>query len=126
MTFKLGFMSYLLVVNPLLATENVEVSGELKQWHKVTLTVDGPFATETDTKKNPFTEMKLDVRFTHESGSPDYLVPGYFAGDGNAAESSAVSGNKWRAHLSPDKIGEWKYKVHFQGRSRMRQVVVLA
>ena len=32
-------------------------------------------------------------------------VPGYFAADGNAANTSATSGNKWRAHLSPDKAG---------------------
>ena len=55
----------------------------------------------------------MKVRFTHESGSPDYVVPAYFAADGNAAETSASEGNKWRAHLSPDKIGKWSYEVYF-------------
>ena len=32
----------------------------LKQWHKVTLTLDGPFAHETDTDPNPFTDYRLD------------------------------------------------------------------
>ena len=89
------------------------VSGELKQWHKVTLTLDGPQAKETDNDPNPFTDYNFTVTFTHESGSPGYKVPGYFAADGNAANTSADSGNKWRAHLSPDKPGKWNYAVSF-------------
>jgi hypothetical protein len=95
------------------ATTAAIVSGELKQWHNVTLTLDGPQASETDTEPNPFTDYRMDVTFTHESGSPSYIVPGYFAADGNAAETSATSGNKWRAHLAPDKTGKWTYKVAF-------------
>jgi hypothetical protein len=91
----------------------IAVIGELQQWHKVTLTLDGPFAHERDNEPNPFTDYRFNVRFTHESGSSDYLVPGYFAADGNAAETSAESGVKWRAHLSPDKPGKWTYKVSF-------------
>lgn len=85
------------------------VSGELKQWHKVTLTFDGPFAHERDTQPNPFTDLAFNVVFTHESGEPSYKVPGYFAADGAAAESSAEGGTKWRAHLSPDKPGRWTW-----------------
>jgi len=91
----------------------VAISGELKQWHKVTLTLDGPFASETDKLPNPFTDYRMTVKFTHESGSPEYAVPAYFATDGNAAETSASEGNKWRAHLSPDKTGKWNYKISF-------------
>lgn len=91
----------------------VSITGELKQWHKVTLTIDGPFAREDDVDPNPFTDYRFNVEFTHESGSPKYLVPGYFAADGNAANTSADSGNKWRAHLSPDKPGKWFYKIFF-------------
>jgi len=87
------------------------ITGELKQWHKVTLTVNGPYATETDTAPNPFLDYQMTVTFTHKSGSPHYIVPGYFAADGNAAETSAISGNKWCAHFSPDVIGEWYYEV---------------
>lgn len=91
----------------------LSISGELKQWHKVTLTLDGPFAHERDTDPNAFTDLAFNIRFTHESGSPSYKVPGYFAADGNAANSSVDSGTKWRAHLSPDKVGTWKYSVSF-------------
>src|SRR5262245_45386402 len=89
------------------------VSGELRQWHKVTLTIDGPQTSETAASPNPFTDYRLNVTFTHESGTPSYTVPGYFAGDGNAANTSATAGNKWRAHLSPDKTGRWTWKTSF-------------
>jgi hypothetical protein len=87
------------------------ITGELKKWHKVTLTVDGPDAHETNASPNPFLDFRMTVVFSHESGSPRYSVPGYFAADGHAAETSASSGNKWRAHLSPDKPGRWNYDV---------------
>jgi len=93
---------------------DVSISGELKQWHKVTLTLDGPFAYERDRAPNPFTDYRMDVTFTHESGAPAYRVPGYFAADGDAANTSADSGVKWRAHLAPDKTGAWTYMVSFR------------
>ncbi len=97
---------------------SVRLSGTLQTWHKVTLTLAGPHAKETDTRPNPFTDYRMVVTFTHESGIPSYRVPGYFAADGNAAESSAEAGNHWRAHLSPDKAGSWHYQIAFtQGKN---------
>ena len=92
---------------------DVSIAGELRQWHKVTLTLTGPHADELSSAPNPFVDYRMTVTFAHESGSPTYRVPGYFAGDGNAAESSATSGNKWRAHLAPDKTGRWTYRIAF-------------
>jgi uncharacterized protein DUF5060/collagenase-like protein with putative collagen-binding domain len=92
---------------------SLAITGELKRWHKATLTLDGPFARETDNDPNPFTDYRMTVTFIHESGSPSNQVPGYFAADGKAAETSANAGTKWRAHLSPDKPGRWTYKVSF-------------
>ncbi len=121
---------------------SAEVTGELRQWHKITLTIDGPRASQygqtlmelnvsrgelaLDVRPNggppgrlsfmhpnPFLDYRMTVTFTHESGSPVYHVPGYFAADGNAAETGAMSGNKWRAHLSPDKPGVWNWTVSF-------------
>ena len=96
-----------------LLSAEVEISGELKQWHKVTLTVDGPLARETDSDPNPFADDRFEVVFQHHSGRPRYVVPGYFAADGRAAETSAAEGKKWRAHLSPDKPGRWTYRISF-------------
>ena len=95
-------------------TGKVEVLGELKQWHKVTINLDGPYSHELDNQPNPFRDYRMTVNFTHESGSPAYLVPGYFAADGNASNTSAQSGTVWRAHLSPDITGRWDYTVNFE------------
>jgi hypothetical protein len=91
----------------------VTVAGELKQWHAVTLDLAGPYVDEADVLPNPFTDYAFNVTFTHESGSPEYTVPGYFAADGGAAESGASAGTVWRAHLAPDKPGKWSYAVSF-------------
>jgi hypothetical protein len=92
---------------------SIEISGELRQWHKITLTLDGPFAHELDDSPNPFLDYRMTVEFQHESGEPTFNVPGYFAADGDAANSGADSGTKWRAHFAPDKTGSWNYKVSF-------------
>ena len=92
---------------------DVTISGELRQWHKVTLTLTGPQADEASSAPNPFMDYRMMVTFAHESGTPTYQVPGYFAGDGSAANSSATAGNKWRAHLAPDKTGRWTYRISF-------------
>ena len=95
----------------------MEVSGDLKTWHAVTVTLSGPFAKERDTYPNPFTDFAFEVTFTHESGKPSYRVPGYFAADGNAAETGASEGNCWRAHLSPDVVGKWNWNTTMKKRN---------
>jgi len=90
---------------------SVSITGELRQWHKVTLTLNGPWARESGSDPNPFTDYRFGAVFTHESGSPQYAVPGYFAADGNAAQTGATSGSRWRVHFSPDKPGRWDYSV---------------
>ena len=109
-----GFILMLLCIQGCKPGGTALISGELKQWHNVILTLEGPFANEGDTDPNPFTDYRMDVIFTHESGDPSYTVPGYFAADWNAAETSAESGDRWRAHLAPDKTGNWDYKVSFR------------
>lgn len=88
------------------------VTGEIRVWHPVTLTIDGPAASETDTSPNPFTDHRMTVTFTHSDGTR-YTVPGFFAADGNAANTSADSGNQWRCHFAPDRAGKWSYDVDF-------------
>jgi hypothetical protein len=90
-----------------------ELTGELKKWHKITLTFEGPETSETD-KLNPFMSYRFDVFFTHKESGKTLKVPGYFAADGNAGETSAASGNKWRVHFAPEETGTWSYKVVFR------------
>ena len=89
-----------------------KVSGELKKWHKVTLTFDGP-ETNEDATPNPFLDYRLDVTFTN--GKSTFKVPGHYAADGDAGQSSASKGSKWRVHFSPDATGQWDYVVSFRG-----------
>lgn len=99
---------------PGLQAAEVGVSGELRRWHEVTFTLEGPFARETDSDPNPFLDFRFEVTFTHESGESSYRVPGYFAADGAAAETSAREGNRWRAHFAPDRTGRWNYAISFR------------
>lgn len=90
-----------------------EITGELRCWHKVTLSIEGPEVSETDTSPNPFTDYGFWVDFKHTASGDTFRVPGYFAADGDAGESGATSGKVWRAHLAPHKPGDWAYAVHF-------------
>ena len=96
---------------PTLASAVGQVSGELKQWHAVSVTFDGPPSSETATP-NPFTDYRLDVTFTGPSGQT-YKVPGYYAADGNAGETGSTSGNRWRVRFCPDAAGPWQYQAAF-------------
>jgi Domain of unknown function (DUF5060)/Stigma-specific protein, Stig1/Putative collagen-binding domain of a collagenase len=84
------------------------VSGSLMIWHKVTLTFDGPDTSE-DAATNPFRDYRLTVTFTR--GARSLTIPGYYAADGEAADTSATAGNKWRVHFMPDEVGDWDYDV---------------
>ncbi len=86
----------------------VRVTGELRQWHKISLTMNGPFAHEHDNDPNPFIDIRMETKFTHSDGTT-YVVPGYFAADGNAAQSSANSGTQWRTNFAPDRTGLWTF-----------------
>jgi len=92
---------------------SVAVTGELREWHKVTLTLDGPQASESGTDPNPFLDYRMMVTFTRASDGLKRVVPGYFAADGNAGATSATQGNKWRAHFAPDKTGRWEWQISF-------------
>lgn len=91
----------------------INISGELKQWHKVTVDLAGPYAHEQDNAPNPFTDYAYNVTFTHADGDK-FVVPGYFAADGNAANTSAESGTCWRALFAPNRTGKWQYQVSFR------------
>ncbi|HMB62091.1 MAG TPA: DUF5060 domain-containing protein, partial [Eudoraea sp.] len=88
------------------------VSGEQRKWHTVTVMFDGPNTGENNAT-NPFLDYRLNVTFSGPGGST-YIVPGYYAADGNAANTSAASGNKWAVKFTPDKTGQWTYTASFR------------
>lgn len=106
----LVFLSILFVIQSC-NTPKAQIDGEQKKWHKITLAFEGPETSEI-ADDNPFLNYRLDVTFTN--GDKQYVVPGFYAADGNAAESSAAVGNVWMVRFTPDDTGEWKYKVSFQ------------
>jgi len=89
------------------------IDGERMRWHALEITFDGPEASESGAP-NPFRDYRLDVTFTHSRSEQRVVVPGYFAADGNAAETGADAGNRWRVHFVPRETGQWIYKVSFR------------
>ncbi len=91
----------------------VQLQGELKRWHTVTLTFTGP-QTGEDANPNPFRNYRLNVTFTHPAAGASHTVPGYYAADGKAAETSATGGDRWRVHFIPTREGLWNYTASFR------------
>ena len=56
---------YLLLIAVLFSCspQKPEITGELKTWHKVTLTFDGPESSELATP-NPFTDYRINYDFS--------------------------------------------------------------
>lgn len=108
-------LSLALAADPVVAATSgppgVELTGELKVWHAVTLTFTGPEAGEEGTP-NPFLDYRLSVVFSN--GARSYDVPGTFAADGRAAETGATRGNRWRVRFAPDAAGVWRYTAYFR------------
>ena len=94
-----------------LANAQIEISGELIQFHKITLT----FQSEKVYVEEPstFKDVRMEVSVIAPSGKT-YNIPGYFAADGNASETSATSGNKWRIHFNPSEVGAYTFTASFK------------
>lgn len=93
------------------APAQASVSGEMKKWQPATIAFLGPELSESG-DPNPSTDYRLDVTF--QNGDRRFVVPGYFAADGNAAETSAKSGRCWRVHFLPNQEGRWTFRVSFR------------
>jgi hypothetical protein len=94
-------------------SSNTSLAGEQKQWHKLTFTFTGPASSESATP-NPFRNYRLNVVFKHAATNRTLIVPGFFAADGFAEETSATAGDKWQVHFAPDETGTWTYVASFR------------
>ena len=92
------------------SVRNPVISGDAIVWHTVTITFDGP-ATDEIAEPNPFTDCRLDVVF--RQADKRFIVPGYFAADGAAANTGATKGNKWQVNFVPNAAGTWEYDAIF-------------
>jgi hypothetical protein len=92
-------------------SSSASISGQMSKWQIVTITFTGPRTSET-AETNPFTDYRLEVAFTN--GEREYVVGGFYAADGNAAQTSADSGGKWQVRFVPDKEGTWRFSASFR------------
>ncbi|WP_162417135.1 DUF5060 domain-containing protein [Cyclobacterium roseum] len=89
--------------------QKATIEGDQVAYQKLTLSWEGPQGNEA---AQTFLNFRMEVEFTDPTGKST-VVPGYFAGDGMAGESSATEGNIWRAHLLPLIPGDWQYQARF-------------
>ncbi|MGA9638656.1 Ig-like domain-containing protein [Flavobacterium sp.] len=93
-------------------SQTVAINGEspFRKWDRITVALSLPSTvTESDTS---FKNNRMDVIFTDPNGNK-IRVPGYFAADGNAANTSATTGSLFKAYLRPYATGNWTYQVLF-------------
>ncbi|QEG23879.1 Kelch repeat-containing protein [Mariniblastus fucicola] len=81
-----------------------------KKLHTKTLSFIGPQTAEDD-DDNPFTNFRLNVIFKHAASDRTFEVRGFYAADGDAANTSATTGNVWQARFTPDRSGDWTYQA---------------
>jgi hypothetical protein len=88
---------------------------QIQQWHPHTISFEGPNTSEYSSE-NPFVQYVLLVEFEHKETTK--VIRGFYAADGNAAETSADSGSVWQVRFNPEHLGEWKYSASlFKGDS---------
>lgn len=108
-----SFALLLLASLSLSAAAPPKVTGSMKAWQALTLTFEGP-QTDEEATPNPFTSYRLSVTFTNAQSGASMRAEGYYAADGNAAESSATGGSAWRVHFLPPAPGLWRWQVSFR------------
>lgn len=99
--------SLLLAAGALVAQTKIE--GKTAVWHPITITFQGPEASETDNEPNPFTDIRLQVAFTGPANEL-FVVPGFFDGDGTLGPK----GHAWRVRFAPNVPGVWHYVATFR------------
>jgi len=88
----------------------VVAPAETTLWHPMQIDIIEPSLTtdESADDLNPFLDIALNILFTAPDGR-QFTVPGFYAGNGEGNGSGAV----WRVRFSPDRVGEWQYRVSF-------------
>ncbi|MBK8504811.1 MAG: DUF5060 domain-containing protein [Saprospiraceae bacterium] len=89
----------------------VRLSSPENSGKKTTISFEGPELSE-DYPENPFLHYRLQVFFN--LGDQTVTLPGFFAANGQAAESGANSGKVWQVRFRPDQPGTWTYRASFR------------
>ena len=113
--FKRAFLTLALLFGVHILSAQVTINGDgpngtdMMLYHKIVLTVDGPTGGENVAT---FKDHRMTVDFVN--GTTKVTVSGYFAADGDAANTSATTGSKWRCNFRPEKTGTWTYTINFR------------
>lgn len=107
--FTARYLTRIAFVFALATFAQAEETPSIHLWEPIVLTFDGPEASET---ADTFRNYRMNVIFS--DGDSTVVAPGYFAADGDAANTGADSGNKWRVKFTPDSVGKWTYEVSFR------------
>jgi hypothetical protein len=89
------------------------ITGDLFRWHTVTASFVGPDTSE-QAALNPFLDLRLDVTYTHDSSGSSWVVPGFYAADGDAADTGASTGAIWQSRFTPPEEGLWHVIASFR------------
>ncbi|MCI5064999.1 DUF5060 domain-containing protein [bacterium] len=92
-------------------TTQPQVTGERLVSHEVTLELTGPMRSENS---GTFRNYRLFAKFTHVMSGAVFRIPGYFAADGDAAQSGASRGDQWRVRFSPPFPGLYVAETNFR------------
>lgn len=95
-------------------TSGGTLGGDTRMWHPTEVTFSSGLSTTEGDVNNPFRIYRLQVAFVHGATGTTYDVPGFYAADGAAADTSAAGGDKWRVRFTPDHAGEWCYAASFR------------
>lgn len=91
----------------------VYLTGPQRVHHRQVATWDGPGTHEAATP-NPFADYRLDCTWAHAASGATLRTPGYYAADGNAADTGATGGNKWACEFLPTTTGTWTVTASFR------------
>ena len=87
---------------------SISIHGERKCWNTIEFKINGPETSE-NAALNPFLQYRMEALLIHKSDT--LAIPGFYAADGNAAETSAQNGETWKVRFVPEKSGIWKYQI---------------
>lgn len=81
---------------------------ETKKNETITLSFYGPQTSEHDSV-NPFLNYLLLVEFNNNGSGT--MIRGFYAADGNSANSGSDSGDVWQVRYIPEVTGNWTYSA---------------
>lgn len=90
----------------------MSLEGERFKWNTLTFDYVSDVSYGELGTPNPFKDVMYLIEFLSPSNKT-YKVFGYFAADGNSANTGNFTGKIFRAHFTPNEIGKWMFRYVF-------------